>query len=116
MEFVWNSRCWVQQSVSSGSGAMAMMGVVRRAGVLRNVARVICSAVGEAPRVVTGDCVLQRAVQVREASSFEPGFHWPKMIQAHHMSCCANLGNPPPREVCVQSCLTHFSYKFFFGG
>lgn len=80
---------------------MAMMGAVRRAGFVKNMARIVCSAVGEVPRVATGERVLLAAVQAREVSNvtFEPGFHWRKMIQAHHMSCCANLGNPPPREV-----------------
>lgn len=81
-----------------------MMGVVRRSGFIKNVARAVCSAMVEAPRVAAGERVLGRAVQVREASNvtFEPGFHWRKMIQAHHMSCCANLGNPPPREIIVE--------------
>ncbi|KAG0580061.1 hypothetical protein KC19_4G144300 [Ceratodon purpureus] len=83
-----------------------MMGVVRRSGFMRNVARVVCSAVVEAPRVVAGGHGVEGLglVQVREASTatFEPGFHWRKMIQAHHMSCCANLGNPPPREIVVE--------------
>ena len=48
---------------------MAMMGVVQK------VARVVCSAIEEAPRVATRDHILQRVVQVREASLFELGFH-----------------------------------------
>ena len=35
---------------------MAMMGVVRK------VARVVCSTIGEAPMMATGDSVLQRVV------------------------------------------------------
>ena len=54
---------------------MAMMGVVRK------VVRVVCSAIGEAPREATADRVLQKAVQVREARLFEPGFHGPNRIQ-----------------------------------
>ena len=56
-------------------GAMAMMGVVRK------VAKVVCSAIGELPRVAIGDHVLQRVVQVWEASLFEPGFHRLNKIQ-----------------------------------
>jgi len=76
---------------------------VRRSGVLKNVARVLCSAVVDAtPRTISP--VLGVAAPSRESSNvtFEPGFHWRKMIQAHHMSCCANLGNPPPREIIVE--------------
>ena len=80
-------------------------------GVVQKVARVVCSAIGEPPRVATRDHVLQRAVQVREANLFEPGFHWPNRIQVHHMSCSANLGNPLHWEVRMQSCLTHSSYN-----
>ena len=91
------------------SGAMAMICVVRK------VARVVCSAIGEAPKVATGDHVLQRVVQVREASLFEPGFHWSNMIQAHHMSCSENLENPHHWEVRMQSCSTHSSYNLVLG-
>jgi hypothetical protein len=94
-----------------------MMGVVRRSGLMKNVARAVCSAVVEPPRVAAGERGLGRAVPVREASNvtFEPGFHWRKMIQAHHMSCCANLGNPPPREVCNPVCTSWLNLVEFEG-
>jgi selT/selW/selH-like putative selenoprotein len=85
-----------------------VVGVMRRSGFAKNVARVICTAALGAPKVATieGE-VVQGVGQVRRSSTnstFEPGFHWRKMIQAHHMSCCANLGNPPPREIIVEYC------------
>lgn len=81
---------------------MAML--MRRTGSLRNVARVLCSppALVEAatPRFIAP--VALRPIREASNATFEPGFHWRKMIQAHHMSCCAKQDNPPPREITVE--------------
>jgi hypothetical protein len=47
----------------------------------------------------SGSLSLMEQRRVVSTKTFEPGFHWRKIVQAHHLSCCPANDNPPPREV-----------------
>ncbi|CAM6008554.1 unnamed protein product [Sphagnum balticum] len=52
----------------------------------------------------SGSLSLMEQRRVVSTKTFEPGFHWRKIVQAHHLSCCPANDNPPPREVIVEYC------------
>lgn len=79
-------------------------GALRRSGVVKNVVRVLCSPVVEAtPRTISPVRGAVALIQESSNVTFDPGFHWRQMIQAHQMSSSVNLGSSPPREADLES-------------